>query len=138
VTVGRILAQDRDRGAGFPIKPGVVVTAAHTVRGSDAAQILFAPSGGSPVKVAEVELDEKLDRGFNQARRATCAARRRAPGVRHDALDHPGMAVVQPASTFAPPGSISEARLPMSSRRCRGLHWYPNYGRDPKCIGEHC
>jgi hypothetical protein len=63
VTVGRILAQDRDRGAGFLIKPGVGVTAAHTVRGSDAAQILFAPSGGSPVKVAEVELDEKLDRG---------------------------------------------------------------------------
>jgi KAP family P-loop domain len=61
VTIGRILMNDQDRGAGFVLFPGVVVTANNVVRGGDAATLTFARLDGSKFQVVELEGDENLN-----------------------------------------------------------------------------
>lgn len=61
MTIGRVLADDQDRGAGFTTVPGVVVIANHLLSDRDTAALTFAQADGSKVQVVKLEGDESLD-----------------------------------------------------------------------------
>ena len=53
--LGRVLVGGKDRGAGFSLAPGLVVTANHVVRDRGDKPVAYVPAGGEPVGVEQVQ-----------------------------------------------------------------------------------
>src|SRR6266498_1639417 len=59
--LGRVLVGGRDRGAGFALGPGLVVTAHHVVRDRGDKPVVYVPTGGEAVGVERVQPDTGHD-----------------------------------------------------------------------------
>ena len=59
--LGRVLVGGKDRGAGFSLAPGLVVTANHVVRDRGDKPVAYVPAGGEPVGVEQVQADVNCD-----------------------------------------------------------------------------
>jgi S1-C subfamily serine protease len=59
--LGRVLVAGKDRGAGFALSPGLVVTASHVIRGHPDKLLIYVPDGGEAVSVTRVQIDAAHD-----------------------------------------------------------------------------
>lgn len=59
--LGRVLVAAKDRGAGFALSPGLVVTASHVIRGYPDKLLAYVPEGGEAVTVTRVQVDTAHD-----------------------------------------------------------------------------
>jgi tetratricopeptide (TPR) repeat protein len=61
VVGGRILAQGKDKGAGFAVAPRLVLTANHVVRGQEESSLQFVGETAIPINIMRVRRAEELD-----------------------------------------------------------------------------
>ena len=59
--LGRVLVAGKDRGAGFAVGPGLVVTASHVIRGYPDKLLVYVPDGGEALSVTRVQIDTAHD-----------------------------------------------------------------------------
>src|SRR6478736_4967748 len=59
--LGRVLVGGKDRGAGFALAPGLILTANHVLRDRGDKPVAYVPAGGEAVGVEHVQADVNRD-----------------------------------------------------------------------------